>query len=65
MINKIIKNYLDENNILNIDLLEPLRKAIPQKALYPSNHDGHPNKNGYEVMAGAIVQFLGGLPGFK
>ncbi|TKJ42209.1 hypothetical protein CEE37_00595 [candidate division LCP-89 bacterium B3_LCP] len=57
-INKIIKKYFIQNSIDFVDLLEPLQKTIGKKRIYPSNSDGHPNRNGYEVIARTIHDHL-------
>lgn len=57
-INQLVKKYLDEHQILYIDLLPALQQAVPVKRIYPQSEDGHPNKEGYEVIAKAIQRLL-------
>lgn len=57
-VNKLIKSYLKRNNIACIDVLEPMKNEIGKKAIYPPNEDGHPNKNGYEIIAKTILTQL-------
>jgi hypothetical protein len=51
---------LDANGIEYIDSLTALREAIrADRAIYPSNTDGHLEPVGYEVIAAAAYQQLG------
>jgi hypothetical protein len=54
-VNDQMKRYFDENGVTYIDVLKPLSEALGEKAIYPSNQDGHPNKNGYEVIAKTVM----------
>ena len=57
-INKTVKTYFDEHTIAYIDILEPLRSAVGQKSIYPQNINGHPNKEGYGIIAESIQNYL-------
>jgi lysophospholipase L1-like esterase len=56
--NQLVKKYLDEHAIVYVDLLPALKKAVPVKTIYPQSEDGHPNADGYEVIAGALLEGL-------
>lgn len=57
-VNRLVREYLEENNIAYVDVLEGLKRGIKKKAVYPSNEDGHPNKYGYEMIANEINKYL-------
>jgi lysophospholipase L1-like esterase len=42
-----------------VDLEKPMRKAAAFKAIYPANADGHPNSDGYAVIAQAVATAIG------
>lgn len=43
-----------------VDPLPALRRAVGERRLYPANADGHPNGEGYRVIASAVRDELGG-----
>jgi lysophospholipase L1-like esterase len=53
----LIKQSFDENQISYIDVTEVLEGAV-SKNIYPSNQDGHPNKDGYEIIAKEVMAKL-------
>ena len=59
-VNEIAKSYFEEHNISYLDVLEPLRQAVPNEQIYPNNYNGHSNKNGYGIIAESIYQYLNG-----
>jgi len=49
----------DENSITYVDTLDALRNAVHDTiALYPPTFDGHPNANGYRVIAETVADFM-------
>ena len=56
--NAWVKADFKTNGIAYIDVLEPLRAAVGQEQIYPTNHNSHPNKNGYRIIAETIGQYL-------
>lgn len=60
LVNEIVKSYFEEHNISYLDVLEPLRRAVPYEQIYPNNYNGHSNKNGYRIIAETIYQNLNG-----
>ena len=57
-INATIKAFFEDQNIAYLDLLPHLQEQVRQKQLYPGNYDGHPNKNGYRVIAETVARYL-------
>jgi len=57
-VNGLLKYYFADNNILFLDLLEPLQSALGQMRIYPKNQDDHMNKSGYEIIARVFQKFL-------
>jgi SGNH hydrolase-like domain, acetyltransferase AlgX len=57
-VNATIKAFFENQNIAYLDLLPYLQEQVGQKQLYPGNYDGHPNKNGYRVIAEALARYL-------
>jgi len=49
--------FLERNNIDHVDLLPELETKVEKQELYPLT-DGHPNKDGYRVIAEPINQYL-------
>jgi hypothetical protein len=58
IINKRIRNQFSSDNIDCLDLLSAMQAHIGGPQLYLASTDGHPNKYGYGVMAGAIADYL-------
>jgi lysophospholipase L1-like esterase len=56
-INGIVTSYLKNNNINYIETLPNLKKNI-KKEIYPVHHDDHPNKNGYNIIAQTISDYI-------
>lgn len=46
--------FLSSRGIRYVDLLPPLRRAAPERSIYPADYDGHPNAGGYRIIAEAI-----------
>jgi len=59
--NETLTAFLGENRIPFLDLLARLREHADTTQLYPRNHDGHPNENGYRVIAEAVHERMGTL----
>jgi lysophospholipase L1-like esterase len=54
----MLMERLEENGVCVEDLLPDLRARIDERPLYPNNDDGHPNRNGYEVIAEKVSRIL-------
>ncbi len=55
-----IKAGLEAEQIAYVDTLSVMQVAIEQgRQLYPTNSDGHPNANGYAVIAQTIATYIG------
>jgi lysophospholipase L1-like esterase len=52
-----LTGILERNNIDLVDLLPELEAKVEKRDLYPLT-DGHPNKDGYRVIAETISQYL-------
>jgi lysophospholipase L1-like esterase len=57
-VNKMIKAYFIEHDIEYFDVLDHLKNTVKEMRIYPSNLDGHPNKNGYAAIAGNLARYL-------
>jgi hypothetical protein len=57
-LNDKVKSYLKRHDIAYVDVLGHLRNAAGSVQLYPTNFGGHTNKNGYEIIANSIHQYL-------
>ncbi len=57
-VNELVKIHFKEHNIDYIDTLEPLKNSIEKKQIYPAHINGHPNKNGYEIIATTIQHLI-------
>jgi hypothetical protein len=53
----VIESFLHQSNIEVVDLLPELEAKVDERDLYPLT-DGHPNKNGYRVIAETINNYL-------
>lgn len=58
-----IRARLEQAGICVEDVLPALRAKLHETALYPNNDDGHPNRNGYRVIAEQVAQVLAAGPG--
>lgn len=58
IITKIIREQFSSDNIDCFELLPAMQTHIGGPQLYPASTDGHPNKYGYGVMAGAIANYI-------
>ena len=56
-VDNIVKVYFTENDIIYVDPLDSLKDTIKRAPPFPSG-DGHPNKDGYRVIANAVYQSL-------
>lgn len=54
-VNRLIQEWLDRSGIRYLDLVTPLRASAALQAIYPGNDDGHPNSEGYAVIARAVT----------
>jgi len=52
----IIKD-LKKDSIHYIDVLPPLQNAIKKQQIYPITRDGHPNKNGCQIIAASAAKY--------
>lgn len=50
--------FLQERGLEVVDPLPALREAAARDRIYPGNADGHPNGEGYRVIAGAVLARL-------
>jgi lysophospholipase L1-like esterase len=58
----IVKAFFEDHGIPYVDLLPRLQEEVTRFQLYPGNFDGHPNKNGYRVIAENVERYLRNLP---
>ncbi len=56
-VNRIVKKYFEEKNINYIDVLTSLQNEIGKQRIFPTYSDGHPNKNGYELISKDIQKW--------
>jgi lysophospholipase L1-like esterase len=57
-VNQLAREYLDAHNISYVDLLPALRAGVRTQTIFAQSEDGHPNAEGYEVIAAAIEDHL-------
>jgi lysophospholipase L1-like esterase len=57
-VNRLIKGDLAERRIAYLDLLPEMEAQVARVTLYPGNYDGHPNMNGYRVIAETVANYL-------
>lgn len=55
---EIVKSYFSKHNIAYLDVLKAMKINVNQVQIYPSNQDGHPNKNGYAIIAESVQKFI-------
>jgi hypothetical protein len=53
-----VERRLDEDGVRYVDLATALSEAAALGAVYPANDDGHPNAEGYSVIARAVAQSI-------
>jgi lysophospholipase L1-like esterase len=53
--NRQVQKQLDRLGVRYVDLEMPLREAAAFKTIYPASEDGHPNSEGYSVIAHAVA----------
>jgi lysophospholipase L1-like esterase len=58
----IVKAFFENYGIPYVDLLPQLQEEVTRLQLYPGNFDGHPNKNGYRVIAENVERYLRNSP---
>jgi lysophospholipase L1-like esterase len=58
----IVKAFFENHGIPYVNLLPQLQEQVTRVQLYPGNFDGHPNKNGYRVIAENVERYLRNLP---
>jgi hypothetical protein len=58
----IVKAFFEDHGIQYVNLLPQLQEQVARVQLYPGNFDGHPNKNGYRVIAENVERYLRNLP---
>ena len=54
----VLFGFFEEKGIAYVDVLEPLRDGVFENVLYPEA-DGHPNGQGYKVIADSIGRVAG------
>src|SRR5262249_11867477 len=52
-----LAGFLREHHIENVDLLPALEAEVEEHDLFPPT-DGHPNKDGYRVIAETVNRYL-------
>jgi lysophospholipase L1-like esterase len=57
-INGMVREHLEQHKVSYVDLLPELQARAGGVQLYPGNYDGHPNKNGYRVIAESVAAHL-------
>lgn len=51
--------FFDENEIAYVDILPAMQNAVEEDiAIYPQTFDGHPNDNGYRIIAQVIADYI-------
>lgn len=59
LIRQDMMDFFDTNDISYVDSLPVLREAVENDvAIYPESFDGHPNSNGYRIIAGAVADSI-------
>jgi hypothetical protein len=53
-----LKAFFEDHRIAYPNLLPQMQEQLTRAQLYPGNFDGHPNKNGYRVIAESIERYL-------
>lgn len=53
-----IKAFFEHHGIAYINLLPQLQEQVARFQLYPGNFDGHPNQNGYRIIAESVERYL-------
>ncbi len=53
-----LEAFFREHDLAYLDLLEPLQAAARRRPVYPPTDDGHPNKDGHEVIARAVFKTI-------
>lgn len=53
-VTQLLVNFLNNNKINYLEPLVAMREAAVNKAIYPAGYDGHPNKDGYYIIADEI-----------
>jgi lysophospholipase L1-like esterase len=61
-VTSIVKAFFEKHGIPYVNLLPQLQEQVTRLQLYPGNFDGHPNKNGYRVIAENVERYLRNLP---
>jgi hypothetical protein len=59
-VRETLVRHLQARRLDWVDPLPALRAALPEERIYPANADGHPNGEGYRVIARAVLQGLEG-----
>ncbi len=57
-VDRQVQKQLDRFGVRYVDLAKPLRDAAALKAIYPASADGHPDREGYAVIAQAVVKAI-------
>ena len=53
-VNSVVIQYFDEHGIDYIDVLPALWEGAATEQIYPTNFGGHPNRNGYRIIAETV-----------
>lgn len=54
----IAKAFFEDHGISYLNVLPALQERVARLPLYPGNFDGHPNRNGYRVIAESVERYL-------
>jgi len=57
-VDRQLRQFLRDRGIPYLDLEGPLREAAARAAIYPLDRDGHPNSDGYAVIAHTVAQAI-------
>ena len=53
-----VTSFFEEHGIAHVDPLPELQQRVAALPLYPGNFDGHPNRNGYRIIAETVDRYL-------
>jgi lysophospholipase L1-like esterase len=57
-VNAKVEAFFRDRKITYVDPLPDLQQQVTRVSLYPGNYDGHPNKNGYRIIAETVARYL-------
>jgi hypothetical protein len=53
-----VKAFFEDHGIAYVNPLPQLQEQVARLQLYPGNFDGHPNQNGYRIIAESVERYL-------